>query len=280
MTDLQLTNSLDSAAAVAKTCVVLGGDEIEAFVADGFLAVRRAFTTDVDAACVDVVWKRLGEQGIQRGHRDTWTKPVAWVSCPEGGPFVDAGTSPALWDAYDQLIGRGRCAPRRGVGGSIPVRFPSEEDPGYAGWHFESGTAKGDGTTWSSVHSPSRALLALFLFTDLGAQDAPTFVLRGSHLDVAARLGRAGDDGLEWSSVEPHLPPSTFERDVVAVQGMAGDVFVCHPFLVHRASWPHRGRLPRVMAQPSVWLKEPYALTDRAGALPVERAIIAGLDAV
>ena len=84
---------------------------------------------------------------------------------------------------------------------------------------------------------------------------------------------------MEWSSVEPHLPPSTFERDVVSVQGMAGDVFLCHPFLVHRASWPHRGRVPRVMAQPSIWLKEPYALTDRAGALPVERAIIAGLDA-
>lgn len=278
MTGLRLTNSLASAAAVAKTCVVLSEDEVDAFVADGFLAVRRAFTSDVSAACVDVVWERLGEQGIRRDHRETWTKPVVWVPCPEGGPFVDAGTSHKLWDAYDGLIGPGRWPPRRGVGGSIPVRFPSEEDPGYAGWHFESGTAKGEGTKWSSVRSPTQALLALFLLTDVGEEDAPTLVLRGSHLDVAARLGRAGEEGLEWSSVEPHLPPATFERELVSVRGAAGDVFLCHPFLVHRASWPHRGRAPRVMAQPSVWLKEPYALVDRAGAFPIEQAIFAGLD--
>jgi Phytanoyl-CoA dioxygenase (PhyH) len=178
---------------------------------------------------------------------------------------------------YDQLIGPGRWPPRRGVGGSIPARFSSEEDPGYAGWHFESGTAKGDGTTWSSVHSPTRALLALFLFTDVGAQDAPTLVLRGSHLDVAARLGRAGDDGLVWSSVEPHLPASTFKRDVVSVQGMAGDVFLCHPFLVHAAQ-PHHGTRPRFLAQPPLHPAEPVTLERPDGDYSaVEFAIRRGL---
>ena len=107
----------------------------------------------------------------------------------------------------------------------------------------------------SSVHSPTQALLALFLFTDVGRDDAPTLALRGSHLDVAAVLGRSGEDGLEWSSLEPHVPATVFEREVVAVTGEAGDVYLCHPFLVHRASWPHRGRTPRMMAQPSIWLK-------------------------
>jgi hypothetical protein len=100
------------------------------------------------------------------------------------------------------------------VGGHIPVRFPSEEDPGYAGWHFESAT----------------------------------------------------------------LPAPAFEREIVPATGAAGDVYLCHPFLVHRASWPHRGRTPRIIAQPSVWLKEPYALVDPNSALPVERAILRGLD--
>lgn len=161
----------------------------------------------------------------------------------------------------------------------MPVRFPGEEDPGYAGWHFESGTAKGDGTKWSSVQSPTVALLALFLFTGVGEDDAPTLALRGSHVDVAAVLDGAGEDGLEWSSLEPHVhvPASTFEREVVAITGEAGDVYLCHPFLVHRASWPHRGETPPIMAQPSIWLKEPYTLTDESQAFAVERAIFAGL---
>ena len=45
----------------------------------------------------------------------------------------------------------------------------------------------------SSVHSLTQALLAPFLFTD-SEEGAPTLVvLRGSHLDVAALLGRASD---------------------------------------------------------------------------------------
>jgi hypothetical protein len=32
--------------------------------------------------------------------------------------------------------------------------------------------------------------------------------------------------------------------------GQAGDVFLCHPFLVHAASWPHHGRSPKMMAHP------------------------------
>jgi hypothetical protein len=52
-------------------------------------------------------------------------------------------------------------------------------------------------------------------------------------------------------------------------------VFLCHPFLVHAASWPHRGRLPRMMAQPGVALHTQFPLT--APLSPVEQAIMAGI---
>ncbi len=250
--------------------------EIEQFVTDGFVAIRGAVPKQVSAACVDVVWAELDQLGVGREDPATWTRPLVWIPCPEGGPFVEAGTAPELWAAYDQLIGPGRWPPRQGVGGHIPVRFPAEVDPGYAGWHFDSGTPRGD-KLLSSVHSPTRALLSLFLFTDVGHDDSPTLLLRGSHMDVAAVLGGAGDEGLEWSSLESLLPAAAFEREVVPATGAAGDVYLCHPFLVHRASWPHRGRSPRIIAQPSVWLKEPYALIDREAALPVEQAILRGL---
>ena len=38
--------------------------------------------------------------------------------------------------AYDELIGAGRWTRRAGVGGTVPVRFPSEEYPGEVGYHI------------------------------------------------------------------------------------------------------------------------------------------------
>lgn len=56
-------------------------------------------------------------------------------------------------------------------------------------------------------------------------------------------------------------------------------MFLCHPFLVHAASWPHRNRCPRMMAQPGVALLGEYALSPQPGVppAPVEQAILDGL---
>lgn len=255
---------------------MLADAEVEEFIANGFVAVRAAFPADVAASCRDVIWQELAAQGVDRHDRLTWRSPVVRIPCPEGGPFVDAGTAPALWEAYDQLIGAGRWGRRRGVGGAIPVRFPSEDDPGDAGWHIDT-TFLADGDLWANVRTRERGLLALFLFTDVAEWDVPTRVLVGSHLDVAPVLEPAGDRGLTIRGVLAGLGPRVFERNVALVTGAAGDVYLCHPFVVHAASWPHRGDRPRMIAQPGVFLKEPYALTDATGAPPVECAILRGL---
>jgi hypothetical protein len=59
--------------------------------------------------------------------------------------------------------------------------------------------------------------------------------------------------------------------------GAAGDVYVCHPFLVHRATWPHRGVAPRMIAQPEIGHLEPFALRDGPDVSAVEQAILRGL---
>ena len=53
----------------------------------------------------------------------------------------------------------------------------------------------------------------------------------------------------------------------------AGDVILCHPFLVHVASWPREGRQPRIMAQPGVALHDAFPLVPRLS--PVELAMTA-----
>jgi Phytanoyl-CoA dioxygenase (PhyH) len=254
--------------------MVLGPRELESFERDGFVALRRAVPTQIAEACCDAVWVELSKLGVRREDPASWTRPVVRVNTPDGASFVEAGTSPTLWAAYDALIGPGRWRRRRGVGGTVPVRFPSSEDPGDAGWHID-GSYDVDGEWWVNVQSRGRGLLALFLFSDVTIDDAPTRVLVGSHLDVPSVLAPAGERGTTFRT--DALPRRTFERDVAFATGEAGDVFLCHPFLVHAASWPHRGARPRLIAQPGVDVIEPFTLVSSESTCAVERAIIRGL---
>ena len=249
---------------------------IHEFGERGFLAVRGAIGATIVQACVDVIENELRIRAVDPRNPATWTAPVVRFNCPEGPAFAAAGTSAALSAAYDGLLGPGRWIPRDGVGGTVPVRFPSTKDPGDAGWHIDGSDDVG-GQWWVNVRSRGRGLLALFLFTDVGDADAPTELLLGSHLDVPAVLAPFGDRGVFFGDVTGRLPASTFRRPRAHATGRAGDVYVCHPFLVHRATWPHRGAGPRMVAQPSIPQHQPFGLRDGSDVCAVERSILRGL---
>jgi hypothetical protein len=246
--------------------------DLDAFMRDGYVVIRGAFSADTAAACREMIWASLSEQGIQADEQASWPA-LAQISCPEGGPFVTAGTSPRLMDAYDELIGPGRWWRRSGVGGAVVVRFPSQER-GNAGYHIE-GSYDGPGGYWVNVRSKARGLLALFLFSDVGIDDAPTRVVCGSHLYVPEFLEPFGEEGTLADA--DFWRPSVLCRPMAHATGLAGDVFLCHPFIVHTATWPHRGRIPRMIAQPGVYVEGGFAL-DGSDPSPVARAIVAGLE--
>jgi hypothetical protein len=199
-------------------------------------------------------------------------------------PFASAANTPVLHQAFDQLVGPGRWHPRSDLG-TFPIRFPSPDDPGDAGWHVDSSfpptasdTDTGDTSdflNWRiNVFSKGRALLMLFLFSDVGENDAPTRIRVGSHLDVARILAPAGNSGLSLRElVTAEGFAETAARREVLATGNAGTVYLCHPFLVHAAQ-PHRGSRPRFLAQPPLLPAEPFLLdrTDDAHS-PVEQAI-------
>jgi hypothetical protein len=265
---------------------VLSRRDIDAFAADGYLVLRGAVPARVIAACQQVIWSQLAAQGVLPDDPATWAAPVVRIDCPEGGPFAEAGTTPAVQEACDQLIGTGRWWRRDGIGGTIPVRFPSEADPGDAGWHIESsfeassGGSSGGAAQWRvNVASRARGLLALYLLTDVSQDSAPTLVRPGSHTDVPSLLAPYGDDGLEATQAGQLADRASAHRPTALATGRAGDVFLCHPFLVHAASWPHRGRSPRMIAQPAVALHSQYPLGAVPGepVSPVEQTIIDSL---
>jgi hypothetical protein len=263
---------------------VLTDMAVEAFITDGFTVVRRAFPADVADACADRIWLALAERGIRRQDPLSWTAPVVRITCPEGGPFVQAGTSRLFQEACDQLLGPGRWWRRRGVGGTVPARFPGERDPGDTGWHLDGGYEDpADGRKRVTVRARGGGLLALFLFSDVDEDSAPTRLRVGSHLDSAQVLAAAGEKGLEWGEAARQAERASAHRSTALATGQAGDVFLCHQLTVHSASWPHRGRTPRLMAQPSVALLGEYQLPSLPAAppSPAEQAIqqaLAGRD--
>ena len=94
----------------------------------------------------------------------------------------------------------------------------------------------------------------------------------GSHHDVARLLHPAGTAGIAG----PDLDVDTISqhRPIVNATGKAGDVFLCHPFLVHAAQL-HRGTRARLIAQPGVLVTQPFALdASVADVPPVEQAIL------
>ena len=176
---------------------MLSASEVESFVADGYVAIRGAVPADVVRACQEMIWSDLGPHGVTEDPA-TWTEPVVRIACPEGGPFAEAGTRPALWEAFDQLIGAGRWWRRPGVGGTIPVRFPSLADPGDAGWHIEASYER-DGHQQVNVNSRARGLLVLYLFSDVDEASAPTRIRPGSHRTPPACWPRPGTTGCPGS---------------------------------------------------------------------------------
>jgi hypothetical protein len=252
--------------------MALSPEQIASFIADGYARLDDVFAGDVAAAARAILWR---DAGASPDDRSTWTAPVVRLGGYADPPFVAAATSPRLAAALDQLVGAGGYLPPKGLG-TFPVRFPHADPPNDAGWHIDVSFAlDGDDPAdflgyRANVASRGRALLMLFLFSDVGPDDAPTRIRVGSHQDVARDLAPAGDAGLTLRQLAADDFASSAHRPVVAATGAAGTVYLCHPFLVHAAQ-AHRGTQPRFMGQPPLLPRRPFDLA--AGTSPVEQAI-------
>jgi len=257
----------------------LSNDQILQFIDEGFVRLNEAFPRDLADEGRKVLWKHTG---CDPDDPTTWTKPVVWLGDHAEEPFRRAVNMPQLQAAFDQLVGKGRWEPRQSLG-TFPVRFPSHEDTGDTGWHVDAsfageGSDPNDFLSWRvNMRSRGRALLMLFLFSDVGEQDAPTRIRVGSHLDVAKILEPAGEAGLTLRELAAPLA-AIMGRSEVTAAGQAGTVYLCHPFLVHAAQ-THHGTQPRFMAQPPLSPAKPFELhrSDPDRYSPVEKAIRRGL---
>jgi hypothetical protein len=246
--------------------------QIHDFIHSGFVKLEDAFSPQLAEEGRAILWRDIG---CDPYNPDTWTMPVVRLGMYGQEPFIRAANTPRLQAAFDQIAGRGRWIPQGNLG-TFPVRFPSDENPGDDGWHVDVsfGTDNPDFMQWrANVWSRGRALLMLFLFSDVGDYDAPTRIRAGSHLGIARRLAPAGEAGLTLAELASTGFSESARCHEVPATGPAGTVYLCHPFLVHAAQ-RHRGTRPRFMAQPPLLPSAPLRLERTDGDYsPVEQAI-------
>jgi hypothetical protein len=244
--------------------VVLTGGQVEAFVERGFVRLEAAFPRELALRCQALLWEQLAP--MRPDDPASWDRPLAELQPPAAAPFCTAAASPRWQAAIAQLAGpKARARPR--LGGAVLVRFPVGGVLDAGGWHIDTSySVDGD---WRVNHrSRERALLMLVLLSDVGEDDAPTRLRAGSHWDIARALLPFGEAGAPVSGVDPVLA-TTAHWPVEVATGEAGDVYLCHPFVVHAAQ-SHRGTTPRFVAQPGVPLTADYTPTDRT---PVTRPL-------
>ncbi len=245
--------------------------DVERFVVDGVLGIREAVPRPLAETCRDLL---LAEAGIDPDDRSTWTRPVVRIFDHHDGPVLEAAHAPRLLAATDAVVGSGRWVTYSGMG-SFAIRVPHPDEPGDDGWHVDVSIPPGDDpgsldfSRWGvNARSDGRAVLWLMLFSEVGTDDAPTRIRVGSHLRLAAALAPTGD-----ATISPVPVPPLDDLPIALATGSPGDVFLCHPFLVHAAQ-RHCGTRPRVLAQPGrPWTDRPDPHRPAAERNAVEEAI-------
>ena len=242
--------------------------DVARFVDDGAVALRGAFSRELADECRAILWLATGCDEHDPG---SWMRPVVRLDGRADPPFRAAANTSHLVAAYDRLAGVERWSPLAGLG-TFPIRFPLAGDPGDAGWHIEATGTGDDGRMIVDPASRERVLLLLFLFSDVGPDDAPTRMRLGSHLIAARELARA-DGPVDFFDVSTRLADATASLPESFATGDAGDVWLCHPYVVHAAQ-PHRGTRVKFMAQPPLHGTEPLDPTrPESERSPVEQAI-------
>jgi len=254
----------------------LTAKQINDFVDHGFIRIEKAFPKDIADECRAILWKAMP---CEPNDPKTWIHPVIRIGEMACEPFKDAANTEILHNAFDQLAGKGNWLPRQTLG-TFPIRFPSSKPAGDTGWHVDASFPGKDVNNYfdwrTNIQSKGRALLMLFLFSDVAEIDAPTVIRVSSHLDVAKVLAPEGEKGLSFMELAGKLDSLSKRKQALAT-GKAGTVYLCHPFIVHAAQ-DHHGITPKFMAQPPLLTKNDFNIHRPEEQLcPVEKAIVKGI---
>ncbi len=251
----------------------LTDEDVEHFIAHGYVVVKDCFSPQSAERWVDRAWVRLG---YDRADPAQWVEKRVHLSTQE---VVDARDfAPRAFAAAVQLLGGedrielpwswgdGFIA-NLGVGDDRPWQAPTAE---MEGWHKDGDFFR------HFLDSPEQGLLTIVLWTDMLHQGGGTFLAPDS-VPVVARYLAEHPEG---------VLPTDFDfraltrqcRELVELTGDVGDVVLLHPYMLHATS-QNVIRHGRLITNPPIALREPLQFDrDDAGSYSaVELAVLRGL---
>jgi ectoine hydroxylase-related dioxygenase (phytanoyl-CoA dioxygenase family) len=243
------------------------------------MRVRAAFTANEAAAMRAVVWRALAAVGICDRQPSTWTKErPEHLQHARSDPAFLAVASARLLEAIDAVLeGHAYRMPKNW--GAPFVAFPSKHawNVPSRGWHIDA--------NYLSALSPPDGIRIHALFGDVAPRAGGALIVSGSHrlvnkyfIDNPPHAGARGADYRKLLQRHPYLRDLHTEGDagaraarfvdraeeqdgillqVVENTGIAGDVLLLHPLLLHVAA-SNNGHEPRFLLSggvdlPSMW---------------------------
>jgi hypothetical protein len=245
----------------------LNAAEIEHFITRGFVVVEDALRKDVREE-----WFRWGLQRMSRLRK-----------VPDNGIIELTHTrfeflhdiAPRAWKAVTQLLGGEQRVAVNEVRDDFNLNTQTVPEQDWlppnrqtTGWHIDGDYFK------RFLDSPEQGLLCLILWSDVAAKEGGTFLACDS-IGKVAKLLLDSTQGLD-----PRPFTQLYKEcvDFVEITGGAGDVVLCHPFMIHAPS-PKAKNHVRLLTNPLISLLDPMQFNrpDAADFSPVELAILRGL---
>lgn len=252
------------------------------FLEHGFVKIPQCFTRDQAAEFTSTMWTRLG---MDPNDKTTWTAEKTNMPWHRHVPVSDF--APKAWAAMCELLGgeeRITDSPEfRGWSDGFIVNLGKDEysaDNELDLRHLDNWHNDGD----FFVHfldSPEQALLVIPLWSDIESKGGGTAICGEGIKHIAKHLYDHPEGTNPWmtSTLDPthstheglgywrslawdktKIPESAFQE----ATGKVGDVYLLHPLMLHSAS-RNLLRIPRVITNPPVSLKEPFCLDREDG---------------
>ncbi|KAJ3576134.1 hypothetical protein NP233_g628 [Leucocoprinus birnbaumii] len=251
-------------------------EQVDHFLEHGYIIVKNAFTREQAAEFTSEMWVRLG---LDPNDKSTWTKDrihMPWLKRVKVSEFA-----PKAWSAIKDLLGGEDRIDEKGAtwGDSFIINLGTDELEKQSeslppkqldNWHV-------DGDFFIHyLDSPEQALLVIPLYSDIKPRGGATFIAPDG-IDLVAKYLASHPEGVRpsgafvpsnstyenpkddpgyWSHAEAVQRCSKF----VELTGEVGDVVLMHPLMLHSASKNHL-RIPRVITNPPVALKQPFVFS-------------------
>ncbi|KAH6679636.1 hypothetical protein B0J14DRAFT_504590 [Halenospora varia] len=257
------------------------------FLTHGYLKLSSCFTRSQAASFTSNIWTRLG---MSPEDKSTWGNTER-LNMPWHCHVPVETFAPKAWSAMCQLLG-GEERIQQGIFRSwsdgFIVNFGREEFEGMGrgemdgrdlrelrGWH-------NDGDFF--VHfldSPEQALLVIAIWSDIETHGGGTALACDGTKPIAKYMYDHPEGVTPWMRSLNDPTHNNYEgpdfwntlasdttlissSSFVEATGRIGDVYLMHPFMLHSASMNYL-RIPRIITNPPVSLKEPFKLWREDG---------------